>query len=234
MQAKFTLSVLLAGAIVTSLPGAALADDSSGARTIGGDATGQLNDRHVTTPDGKFNPEIMLGNLRDIRLTLGQLKQQSINLFLEATRTAVAPTDEAVPTSPTSISVNMLSDKAKYLPPRKDWLLFYMNTMEPLVQLLVDDIKDIDAHETQFPQALGDKIDPLWKNWKTDVARINKALDDVEDLIAPNTGTNMALSKSALSIYDVACQLENIRMNVYRVVQQEYGPKRKSDAGVLR
>ncbi len=184
--------------------------------------------RRTPNDAAQLAPEEMLTDLRDARLTLGQLKQQAVNLFLEATRWVVSPRDPVLTSSPTAISITMLQENRKYLPPRKDWLVFYINSMEPLVQLMVNDINDVDTNGRQAPRSISDKIDPLWKSWQTDVRRINKALDEVYALIAPDSGTNIPLAKSALSIYDTVSQLEEIRFKAYHILQQEYLAQEKA------
>ncbi|PZM84637.1 MAG: hypothetical protein DKT66_08385 [Candidatus Melainabacteria bacterium] len=167
-------------------------------------------------------PEEMLSDLRDTRLSVGQVKQQAVNLFLEATRVVVKPGDPALHFSPTTISAEMLSEKKNYMPPRKDWLVFYMNTLEPIVQLLTDDIHDVDTNGRAVPPNIEAKINPLWKSWQSDVRAINKSLDDLQELIGPDSGTNIPIAKTALAIYDKAVELEKVRYNAYELMSKEY------------
>lgn len=167
-------------------------------------------------------PEEMLSDLRDTRLSVGQVKQQAINLFLEATRVVVKPGDVALHVSPTEIKSTMLNEKKTYMPPRKDWLVFYINTLEPIIQLLTDDINDVDTNGRAVPPNIEAKINPLWKSWQADVRAINKSLDELQELIGPDSGTNIPLAKTALAIYNKACDLENVRYRAYELMSQEY------------
>jgi hypothetical protein len=167
-------------------------------------------------------PEEMLSDLRDTRLSVGQVKQQAVNLFLEATRVVVKPGDSALHFSPTTISAEMLREKKNYMPPRKDWLVFYINTLEPIVQLLTDDIHDVDTNGRAVPPNIEAKINPLWKSWQSDVRAINKSLDELQELIGPDSGTNIPIAKTALAIYDKAVELEKVRYNAYELMSKEY------------
>ncbi len=64
-------------------------------------------------------PEEMLTDLRDTRLSIGQVKQQAVNLFLEATRVVVKPGTPALHVSPTTISAEMLNEKKPTCRPEK-------------------------------------------------------------------------------------------------------------------
>lgn len=183
----------------------------------------QLILRRRTVDDKKqLLPEEMLSDLRDTRLSVGQVKQQAVNLFLEATRVVVKPGDPALHFSPTTINAEMLSEKKDYMPPRKDWLVFYINTLEPIVQLLTDDIHDVDTNGRSVPPNIEAKINPLWKTWQNDVRSINRALDELQELIGPDSDTNVPIAKTALTIYNKAVELEKIRYNAYEVLSKEY------------
>jgi hypothetical protein len=184
----------------------------------------QLILRRRTVDDKEqLKPEEMLSDLRDTRLSVGQVKQQAINLFLEATRVVVKPGDSALHFNPNEISAAMISEKKKYLPPRKDWLVFYMNTLEPIIQLLTDDINDVDTNgRTSVPPNIESKINPLWKTWQADVRAINKSLDEMQELIGPDSDTNLPLARTALDIYKKAVDLEKVRYRAYEILSQEY------------
>ena len=172
----------------------------------------------------------MLSDLRDTRLSVGQVKQQAINLFLEATRVVVKPGDVALHVSPTTINEEMLNGKKNYMAPRKDWLVFYINTLEPIVQLLTDDINDVDTNGRAVPPNIEAKINPLWKTWQNDVRAINKSLDELQELIGPDSGTNIPIAKTALAIYKRAADLEKIRYSAYELMSKEYLTMRQNKA----
>ncbi|MCC6977816.1 MAG: hypothetical protein IT343_05810 [Candidatus Melainabacteria bacterium] len=221
----YTLTIISAVIVMTGGVLPAMAEDSSeSVKPRQRSSEHQLILRRRTVDDKEqLKPEEMLSDLRDTRLSVGQVKQQAINLFLEATRVVVKPGDTALHFSPNEISANMISEKKKYLPPRKDWLVFYMNTLEPIIQLLTDDINDVDTNgRTSVPPNIEAKINPLWKTWQADVRAINKSLDEMQELIAPDSGTNLPLARTALDIYKKAVDLEKVRYRAYELLSQEY------------
>ncbi len=110
-------------------------------------------------------PEEMLTDLRDTRLSVGQVKQQAINLFLEATRIRSEAGDQALHVSPTTISAEMLKEKKNYMPPQKRLAhLLHEYARADLIQLLTDDINDVDTNGRAVPPNIEAKINPLWKD----------------------------------------------------------------------
>lgn len=169
-----------------------------------------------------LTPSEMLTELRDFRLCLTQLKQQSINLFQEATRTEEKAADAPLETTPNVVSASMLDEKKKYLPPRKEWLVFYVNTLEPIVGLLIEDVKDTDTNGQNYSKEISDRVDPLWKSWKVDVAEINLQLDKIQELISEDSGSNVPLAKAAIAMYNDAENLEKSRYKAALIFREEF------------
>jgi hypothetical protein len=169
----------------------------------------------------------MLNDLRDTRLSLNQLKQQAINLFLEATRIPMTVDDAPVEQSPVSISSAMLDANKKYLAPRKEWLVLYVNMLEPIVHLLCQDISDVDTNGLGVSKAIADRVNPLWKTWRADVLAINKALDQVQDSLPvgsdpDSADSNSVIAKAALEIFQRAEDLEKVRYQSALISIEEY------------
>lgn len=225
MRRKQIPAILAVATVMSALPRPSLAAEESGreAKPAGRSSEHALILRRRTVDDKQqLMPEEMLSDLRDTRLSVGQVKQQAINLFLEATRVVVMPGDPALHFSPTAIDEALLDPKKHYMPPRKDWLVFYMNTLEPIVQLLTDDIHDVDTNGRSVPPNIEAKINPLWKNWQNDVRAINSSLDEMQELIGQDEGTNIPLARTALSIYNKAIDLEKVRYDAYEMMSKEY------------
>jgi len=214
-----------------SVSSPALAEDT-GATNTGATNIGLHLPKRTASDAEQMAPEAMLSDLRDTRLTLTQLKQQSINLFLEATRPCMTVNDAPMEQSPSTISLKMLDPKRKYLPPRKEWLVLYINTLEPLVQLLCEDINDIDTNGRKVSKAIEERINPLWSTWRNNVLSINKSLDQVQGSLPvgddkEDAQTNEVIAKAALDIFQRIEELEKIRYHVTLISIEEY----KKDAG---
>jgi hypothetical protein len=183
--------------------------------------------KRTTSDAEQMAPEEMLSDLRDTRLTLNQLKQQAINLFLEATRPRMTVNDAPLEQSPASISAQMIDANKKYLPPRKEWLVLYVNTLEPIVHLLCEDINDIDTNGRKVTKAIEARINPLWNSWREDVLSINKALDQVQGALPvgddeESASSNAVIAKAALDIFQKAEDLEKVRYRAALVSIEEY------------
>jgi len=212
------IALITIGGIVIFASSAVQAESESSA-----DNEPKLQFHRRTIDDAvQLTPEEMLSDLRDVSLSLGQAKQQSVNLFLEATRKRLTPTDRPILHSPTSISESMLSKNDKYAAPRKEWLVFYVNTLEPIIHLMTDDIYDVDTNERKVSRAIEEKINPLWSSWKKDVKSMRESLDKIQELIAPDEGTNLAIAKEAIHIYTKADQIEKKRYRVYELFRDSY------------
>lgn len=182
--------------------------------------SGQLK---AAFPPGKtkLSMEELLIDLRDTRLSLLQIKQQAVNLFMEATRTAAITLETPKEHTPQELSAEMLDSKAAYLAPRKEWLVFYLNTLEPVIHLLTVDLKEVEENGLNVSADIESKLTPLWKPWQEDVDAINKLVDELQSLIAPESGTNLALAKAALSIYQRANNMESIRFQAAKLCRDE-------------
>jgi len=176
-----------------------------------------------------LTPSEMLSELRDFRLCLTQLKQQAVNLFQEATRTMKTEADTPLETTPDLVSASMLDETKKYLPPRKEWLVFYVNTLEPIVGLLIEDVKDTDTNGHSYSKEIEDRVNPLWKSWKEEVAEINHQLDKIQELIAQDSGSNVPLAKAAIAIYNDAEKLEKSRYKAALIFKEEFAKMKSSE-----
>lgn len=168
----------------------------------------------------KQTSEDVLSDLRDARLCLSQVKQQAVNVFMEATRTVMTPTEPALEHTPEIITAKMINPKAKFMTPRKEWLVFYVNTLEPTIHLLCEDLKDVDAKHDHYPEQFSKVLRPMWSKWKDDVLSINKSLDEMQELIGQEKDTNVPLAKIALDIYNEVSDLEKVRFNAAKAARE--------------
>ena len=175
----------------------------------------------------QVSAEAMLSDLRDTRLSLNQLKQQAINLFLEATRITMTVNDAPVEQSPTAISMQMLDANKKYQAPRKEWLVLYVNTLEPIVHLLCEDIKDVDTNGHSVSKTIEARVNPLWDKWRDAVLSINKSLDEVQGALPvgddeESANSNIVIAKAALNMFQKAEELEKVRYQAALILIEEY------------
>jgi hypothetical protein len=95
-----------------------------------------------------------LDNLEDIGYTLQRVQQQAIDLYVEATRKR---RESKVISKCLVIPHEKLQAESHYQPLRKAWHVFFVGTMEPLVQLLVHDVHEVEAHLSEVKLVHGKK-----------------------------------------------------------------------------
>jgi hypothetical protein len=232
MSTKMTaIQTIVSGLALTlgfSVPGvlADTADSVQGSNAPAGKAqssNAQLSSAQSPSTDSAQThaekKEITLTDLYEVGLALERIKQQSINVYVEATRNSVGPDAPVAIVDPSSIPVNHKS--TKYLPPRRDWLVFYMSTMEPIIHLLAVDVQDTQSgvRDIVIPESLKTKIDPIWQSWTAKVADLNNRLTKLLELIDDAPKNNVPIAQEAIGIFEDVKQLESLRREVYIAIQ---------------
>lgn len=168
--------------------------------------------------------EITLGDLRDIGLTIMQIKQQAINIFLEVTRTEVPKSARPELVNVDRISLTDVKANVSYLPIRPEWLTFYVGAMEPIIRLLGADVKDVQGGVAKLlvPKGNREKFESLYLEHEKDVARLNEHLTKIYDGIDDKHG-NEALAKEAVHIFEVAQDMEKTRVAAFHIIQGASG-----------
>ncbi|MBI5173958.1 MAG: hypothetical protein HY986_13805 [Candidatus Melainabacteria bacterium] len=220
-RSKTLLALTTAGLCLVMAPLKGVAQETGKGDKPAEDGTAKASKLSKSPRVGaRYSPSEFLSDLRDTRLSLGQVKQQAVNLFLEATRPELTTEAKLIEHSPQTITAAMYIAGKKYQEPRKEWLVFYINTLEPILQLLNEDLKDAEENGLRLPDGLDKKITPLWKPWKQEVIGINKAMDDLQEQIGQENN-NAALAKTALTIFNQVSKLERIRYQAAQVCLTE-------------
>jgi hypothetical protein len=123
--------------------------------------------------------------------------------------------------------LSMFDTKAKYLAPRKEWLVLYVNTLEPIVHLLSEDINDVDPNGRNVTKVIEERINPLWNTWRDQVIAINKSLDQVHGSMPvgdeeESAEANAVIAKAALDMFQRAEELEKVRYRAALILIEEY------------
>jgi hypothetical protein len=164
--------------------------------------------------------ELSLNDIQDVGILLRHIKQQSINVYEEAARKPVKPEDTA--DVPVIASIPVKGDDVDFLPARREWLVFFLATMEPVIRDLTKQVKDLQAGVSQIviPAPLEKEFDPLWDRWSKDVQEMNSHLDQLVPLFDDAPHNNQEIQKVAVKLFDDTTRLEAIRKSVFKVMQQ--------------
>jgi hypothetical protein len=116
---------------------------------------------------------------------------------------------------------------AKYLGPRREWLVLYVNTLEPIVHLLSEDISDVDTNGRSATKVIEERINPFWNTWRDQVIVINKSLDQVQGSMPvgdeeESADSNAVIAKAALDMFQLAEELEKVRYCAALILIEEY------------
>lgn len=161
-----------------------------------------------------------LTDLRDVGLCVMQIKQQAINIYLEATRKPVDITCVATLDDPSHISVHGLATDAKYLEARPEWLTFYIGTMEPIIHLFKEDVKDVETgmEKVIVPKGTKDKFEKLFDDYETAVNSMNEHLSNIYEEIH-ESDNNVKVAKEAIKIFELADTIEKGRQEAFHLLK---------------
>jgi hypothetical protein len=169
---------------------------------------------------------LVLDDIQDVAYTLQRIRQQAINIDVEATRKEVTGYDLDI-RSLSEMPKTPLEKQSTYLPLRKAWLVFFIGTMEPLVQILGEELKSLDdlteksniAKQT-LPEWLG-----LVNDWKATIGKLNKQLDVCARLVDDSTPDNVEVAQAARAIDSQIASLDQILHKASRFLQDKLPQK---------
>ena len=173
-----------------------------------------------TSIDYSAGEQITLGDLRDVGLTIMQIKQQAINIFLEVTRKEVPKSARPELVNVDKISLTDIKPNATYLPTRPEWLTFYVGAMEPVIRLLDADVTDVRGGVAKLlvPKGNREKFEQLYEEHEKDVGKLNQHLTKIFDGIG-DKHNNVALAKEAVYMFEVAQAMERNRVEAFHMIQ---------------
>jgi hypothetical protein len=165
--------------------------------------------------------ELSLGDLRDVGLCILQLKQQAKNIFLEATRKPLDRASAVELEDPFQISPSNLDANAKYMETRPEWLTFYVGTMEPIIHLFKEDVKDVQSgfEKVVVPKGTKDEFTKIYRDYESAVTQLNEHLSIIyDDIHQPDN--NVAVAKEAIKMFELAQNLEKRRQEAFTLIKK--------------
>lgn len=161
--------------------------------------------------NAKASSDLVLDNMQDIAYDLQRIRQQAINIYIESTRKPVQRYELNI-VSLSKMPTTPLESPSVYQPLRKAWLVFFIGTMEPLVQILNEHVKHIDERTKQ--KHLSSHALPAWcqivSEWKNSIKDLNDQLTVCAGLVNDSAPCNIEVAKSARSIDCQVTQLDSI------------------------
>lgn len=170
---------------------------------------------------GSGSGGVGLTDLRDVGLCVMQIKQQAINIYLEATRKPVDLNSIAQLEDPNHISVHGLATDTKYLEARPEWLTFYIGTMEPIIHLFKEDVKDVEdgIEKVVVPKGTKDKFEKLFDQYEAAVNSLNEHLSNIYEEIH-ESDNNVKVAKEAIKMFELADNIEKGRQEAFHLLKE--------------
>lgn len=174
--------------------------------------------------NGAASSDLTLTDLRDAGLALNQVRQQALNIFMEATRKPCDGASKSEMTFASTIAEKDIETNGKscpYIAPRAQWLLYYVGTVEPIITLLSQDVHDTKSGVAKMmvPEDTRHKLLPLWHQWSDGIEGINTELTGVNDLIGDGKTDNLSLAKHALAMFKHTETLERARQQAFAIIR---------------
>ena len=170
------------------------------------------------------NPEadiaLTVDDINDLGFALQRIRQQAINIYVEATRKRGAAQISAQLPNLSSVPAEMPKDQASLMPFRRPWLVYFITTLEPLVHLLKEDVKDVESgsRKVDITPEQRKVLDPFIKDWSAGVAKLDGYLTHSADLVEYADKNNIELAKLASDLDKEVSRLEQIREKAFAVV----------------
>jgi len=170
--------------------------------------------RRVGSPEDDYDT-LTLDMVRDVGVSLRQVRELAIYIFKEATRKMVSLADPPAIDGFDSISEKDLDKDAKYLKPRPGWIFFYVGTLEPTIQLL----KDAESERIYIPRKIKEKETRLDDDFDAELEKTRVEIKKLHKYIDGDSHESVDVARSALVIYNAAEAMEKIRAESYEAVR---------------
>jgi len=245
LKIGFKTMTLVVGLLIAAAPGT-LGQEESSAKSINPNEKRDADTATKPVTSSKEKPlslhenesaeeanNLSLTLLRDSGLSLNQIRQQAINIFLEATRKPCNPSSKFELLIPGGISDRDIDNRAGknvYLPPRSQWLIYYVGTVEPIISLFAQDVHDTKAGVTKLlvPEDTKKQMHAAWHEWTQGIEGINKELTEINDLIGDGKVENTRLAKHAVAMFKYTQSLERSRRKAFIAIRNSQ--KRHGDS----
>lgn len=157
---------------------------------------GDLDSEKRISPQG-VDDRLTLDMVRDVGVSVRQIRELAIYIFKEATRVPLTASDPLELVGFDSISDDDFDESKKYSIVRPGWIYFYISTLEPSIQLL----KDAETQKVLIPAKMKNEVSTLSARF---CDCIDEALEQIKKLhqcVDDGECDNKTVANCALSIY---------------------------------
>lgn len=243
-SAKILASLLFLSIFSLSIVQCSFAQESIAQESQSQEKSGSCEQK-ISSKTNDMYEEVTLTDLYETALALNQIKEEAIHIYVEATRLPATAADVMHVHYPKHIPIQIGTAKAQNkkggavandykgcLEPRRTWLVFYMASMEPIIEMLGHDVDDVQSGTMHIviPGTNEKKWTPIWNKWAQKVKEMNEHLNVLLPLFDDAPHNNKPIAEQAVVIYNDAKQLESIRKEACKIIieAQAKGKVKKS------
>ncbi|MDR3615371.1 MAG: hypothetical protein P4L53_17565 [Candidatus Obscuribacterales bacterium] len=163
-----------------------------------------------------------LSVIHDWRLVHKQMKELAINLHLEASRCKPAGTDSCEIKAPSTLPAATILDKSQQLQPRAEWVAYYLNSMEPLLDYVT---KSLRASETgtlkmAVPKGTSTELSAVIQDMYAISHRLEDSLDRLNEIFNQEQPSAESLKDVVTRIFEETSKIEAARCRYYEVLKK--------------
>lgn len=176
---------------------------------------GDLDSDKRISPQG-VDDRLTLDMVRDVGVSVRQIKELAIYIFKEATRVPLTASDPLELVGFDSISEDDFDSNKKYSTVRPGWIYFYISTLEPSIQLL----KDAETQKVLIPAKMKNEVSTLSARFCDCIDEALASIKKLHQCVDDGECDNKTVADCALSIYKTAQNMENLRKDGGVMVQE--------------
>ncbi len=214
LSVQLLAGIIFSATITTGLPAFSVETPSSEGVFIDKHSAYRPLKGKSAPPDNDYDT-LTLDMVRDVGVSLRQVRELSVYIFKEATRKQIALDDPPNLTGFDKISEKDIESGAKYLNPRPGWIYFYVGTLEPTIQLL----KDAETEKVYIPKKIKNEASHLACDFNKELDKTKVEIKKLHKFIDSDTHDSVAVANAALAIYNSALAMEKIRTESYEFVR---------------
>jgi hypothetical protein len=169
---------------------------------------------------GTLNTDLSV--VHDWGLVHKQMKELAINLYLEASRCKPSVTEGCEIKAPSTLPVSITVDKSQQLQPRAEWVAYYLNSMEPLLDYVT---KSLRASETgtlkmSVPKGTSSELAAVVEDMYAISHRMETSLDSLNDVFNQEQPSQDLLKDIATRIFEDTSKIEVARCHYYEILKK--------------
>lgn len=161
---------------------------------------------------------VTLEDVRDTGILLHFLKENILGVYREASRTKIGADGSADLPELATLPAHI---KGALLPPRQQWLVFFVGTIEPVIRELGKEVGNgKGALNPVIPADIQKTISPLWQDWSDDVKLLNAHLDELVPLFDDAEHNNDKIQTAAINLFADTNKLDETRKKIFKAMQE--------------